>query len=327
MTDIRQLQRSRPRSGYSYIVLSAVLLCVLSLSLHAEPVIVVANQAQALHQDIISGMKTRLETLHAEQTQIVLVNADESSELIKQAAADQLIVTIGTENTLTVLSQQSQQRVLASAIPRLNYDELRSRYEQHGNNTQLGSFNALLLDQPIARRLDLIQQIIPGVKRISLVMGERNRDYAAEIQKEVKKRRLQLQTGLVTSESELISTLDRTLDHSDVMLGLLDPLVFNRANSRNILLTAYRWRVPLVGISPSYVRAGALASVYSSAEQLGWQLAETIVRYQNEGGKALPDYQFPNYFKVAVNYQVAESMGLQIKDENSLKQALMKYQE
>lgn len=326
MSHIRQCLSSRFHSGF--IVLSAALLCALSLPLQAASVIVVANQTQTLQRDIISGMKARLETLQAEDIQIVLVEAEESSSVIRQATADQLIVSIGTENTVTVLAQQTKQPVLATAIPRLNYDELRSRYATNSEHTQLGGFNALLLDQPIARRLDLIQQIIPGVKRISLVLGEHNQNYAAEIQREVDKRRLQLQTGLVNSESELISTLDRTLEQSDVMLGLLDPLVFNRSNSRNILLTAYRWRVPLVGISPAYVRAGALASVYSSAEQLGWQLAETIVRYHNAGGKeALPDYQFPNYFKVAVNYQVAQSMGLHIKDENSLKQSLMSYQE
>ena len=116
--------------------------------------------------------------------------------------------------------------------------------------------------------------------------------------------------------------MDRVLDKTDVMLGLVDPIVFNRTSARNVLLTAYRWKVPLVGISPAYVRSGAIAAVYSTPAQLGAQVSEIIRDTIHENGQAIPTIQYPKYFRVAVNYQVAESMGLYIASEDELQEIL-----
>jgi ABC-type uncharacterized transport system substrate-binding protein len=210
------------------------------------------------------------------------------------------------------------------ALPRLNYDQLRSRYANSSQSSETGRFTALLLDQPLSRRFDLIRLILPQARRVSIALGKETRNYTSEVEQQARLHQLQLQQELVLDEDDLLDILNDILVDSDALLGLLDPVVFNRANSRNILLTAYRWRVPIFGISPAYVRAGALAAVYTQPEQIGWQIAETLVESRKNGGmSSLPEYLYPKYFEVTVNYQVAESMGLQIEREAKLKRELM----
>ena len=97
---------------------------------------------------------------------------------------------------------------------------------------------------------------------------------------------------------------------------------FNRASARNVLLSVHRWRVPLFGISAAYVRAGALAAVYSTPRQIGRQLAEALAAIAPDGPIELPAPRYPKYFELGVNYRVAEALGLAVADEAALQRAL-----
>jgi len=291
-------------------------------------VTVIADPKQALHRTIVDAMLNRLSAMQAESVNVIQTRtAPGPDDNGGSETGPALVVAIGTQNTISALTLKSGAPLLSVAIPRLNYDELASQYAADPAADQPLRFGALLLDQPLARRFDLVQAVVPNAKTVSIALGPANEHLIDEIKSEADKRGLRLRTDLVTQESELIETLDLILEQSDAMLGLLDPLVFNRATSRNVLLTAYRWRVPLIGISPAYVRAGALAAVHSTPEQIGRQLAEMLVSFERSGGAELPAYKYPDYFDVAINYQVAASMGLHIDDEDTIKALLLQQQE
>ena len=92
--------------------------------------------------------------------------------------------------------------------------------------------------------------------------------------------------------------------------------------SSDLLLTSYRYQKPVFGFSQSYVRAGALAAVYSSSKQLAKQAAEIAIKSQQAPG-VLPPPQVPKYFSVVVNYQVARSLNLQVADEDSINKKML----
>jgi hypothetical protein len=64
----------------------------------------------------------------------------------------------------------------------------------------------------------------------------------------------------------------------DALLAVPDPLVFNSQTAANILAAAYRRRIPLIGFSPAYTRAGALVSLYSTPDQIGFAAAKYCAR-------------------------------------------------
>jgi ABC-type uncharacterized transport system substrate-binding protein len=115
----------------------------------------------------------------------------------------------------------------------------------------------------------------------------------------------------------LTDALDEVLGGSDALLVLPDQNVYNSGTIRNILLASYRKQVPLIGISQSYVKAGALCAIYSTPIQIATQAAEVIRQFGDTG--KLPPSQYPNEFEVSVNKQVARSLDLLIKDADQLR--------
>ncbi|MES9968078.1 MAG: hypothetical protein ABW074_12490, partial [Sedimenticola sp.] len=79
--------------------------------------------------------------------------------------------------------------------------------------------------------------------------------------------------------------------------------------------------------SAAYVKAGALAAVYSTPEDIGRQLAETIKEFLDSGGKRLPPPRFPSYFNISTNETVAKSLGLTLMNKELLRALLMKEEE
>jgi len=127
--------------------------------------------------------------------------------------------------------------------------------------------------------------------------------------------RLHIQT--VSTPDQLASGLSALLADSDVLLVLPDAEIYRSDTIRNILLETYRQQVPMIGLSQNYVRAGALCAVYSTPMQIADQAARIVSQFARTG--KLPDYQYPQEFEVAVNTQVARSLGLTIKSAEQLR--------
>jgi ABC-type uncharacterized transport system substrate-binding protein len=301
----------------------ALLACGSVYAAGPPEVVVLAREQQPIHRELVNSLREVLAEKGADAVRIMSVaQFTKTTQGRKQSPQPELIVAVGTEVTQQVTALDLPAPVLSVAIPRLSFEEVRQRDSGKIAAGRRGGLSAIYLDQPLERRLELIQQILPEARRIGVVLGPGTLAYASEFRAAAERRRLELRVGRVADETQLIRTLDQVLRESDVMLGVVDPLVFNRASARNVLLTAYRWRVPLFGVSPAYVRAGALAAVFSTPEHIARQLAETIEGFRIKGARKLPPPQYPKYFSVVVNYQVAESMGIHVDDEDSLQRRL-----
>ena len=314
--------RGHTRRLLRLAVLFAILACGNLYAASPPEIVVLAREQQSVHREFVDALRDALAENVAGAVRIV--NAvDFTSRVLdgKSSSQPDLIVAVGTEVTLQVTTLNPPVPVLSVAIPRLSFEQLQRRHTGRADASRRSELSAIYLDQPLERRLDLVQQVLPRARRIGVILGPDTLAYASDFRAATQSRRLALRVGRVEDEAQLIKTLDEVLKESDVLLGVVDPLVFNRASARNILLTTYRWRVPLIGISPAYVRAGALAAVYSTPEHIARQLAEMIAGFRSKGVK-LPPPQYPKYFSVAVNYQVAESMGIPVEEEDTLQRRL-----
>ena len=228
-----------------------------------------------------------------------------------------LFVPLGTRVTEALVEKNHSHPILSTAIPRLSYELLKERFEQTRSRHESNWFSAIFIDQPLARNLNLIQALLPGARRIGAAIGNENAFLESALRSEINDRRLRLSLGKVTNDAQLIPILNQVLDQSDVFLGIVDPVVLSRTSANKVLQTAYRWRVPLIGISPAYTRAGALGSIYSSPSQIGVHLLETIKKLKTNRSN-VPQPSSPLRFSIAINYQVAEALGLQLKSEEQL---------
>jgi ABC-type uncharacterized transport system substrate-binding protein len=209
--------------------------------------------------------------------------------------------------------------VLHTLLPRHTYNEITRTATPAPRR---GATSAIYLDQPLARQLELIRQALPVHRRLAAVLGPTSLDQLNELRTQAKNKGFELDIEKITEAEQLQPALHRLLDDHDVLLSLADSLVFNSGTIHHLLLTSYRYRVPVVGLSRSYVEAGALLAVYSSPEQIGRQAAEIVLGLSG-APLALPAPQYPKYFSVAVNSRVAGSLGLRLPEEAELERRLL----
>ena len=190
---------------------------------------------------------------------------------------------------------------------------------------ELGNFSAIVLDQPYWRQLALIKAVLPQTKKVGVLLGSASSQYLEILREEADELGLSLMDENVSNEVDLIPKLKKLLDNSDAMLAIPDRSIYSRETAESILLTSYRHQKPMFGYSQSYVKAGALASVYSNTKQLAKQAVEIAIKSQAASNQ-LPSPQIPKYFSVAVNLQVAHSLNIAISDEDAIYKKMLVFE-
>jgi ABC-type uncharacterized transport system substrate-binding protein len=295
------------------MLVAGVLMLLLDGHAHASrawDVTVVIDEASDTHQALVAGARARLAGAYADGPGIELSVIDTGqfrSRSNGSASSPRLLVAVGTTATREAATLGAPVPLLSVMIPRLAFEQIHAERGTHYE------FSAIYLDQPLDRRFELVRRVMPGAAHVGVLLSDSTLHYQPELQQTAQDSALQLEVEHVGEEDRVVPVLDRLLNRSDAMLAIVDPLVFNRANVRNVLLTAYRNRVPVFGVSESYTRAGCVAAVYSTPGQMGTQLAEEILAYTKNGDAGLPAPQFPRYFSVAYNDRVARSLDLALE--------------
>lgn len=171
----------------------------------------------------------------------------------------------------------------------------------------------------LSDQLRLAQRIMPGLQRVGLLVGAQDLARARA-----------LRTAPVTRPVELIvrqadpALLVRQVAElaagTDVLLAPVDSHLYNRDNLKPVLLAAYRQSRVFIGPNPSYVRAGALASLYVTPQTLAADVAAAIRAYLQ--GNRWPAPARASRFDVITNPQVARALGLRLPDAASLTRAM-----
>lgn len=171
-----------------------------------------------------------------------------------------------------------------------------------------GRVTGIYFDQPFSRQMRFLRLAMPESRRVGILLGPDSMPYAEEILLAAKAAGLAGVTSRVENEEGLHPALRDVLSESDVLLAIPDDTVLNNRTARHILLASYRRRVPLVGYSSSFVKAGAVAALVTTPEQMGQQAGEMVAEYLSR--RTMPPPRPPDAFDVVVNSGVARSLEL-----------------
>ena len=130
---------------------------------------------------------------------------------------------------------------------------------------------------------------------------------------------IQLNQFQVDADNKLLPVLRELLTRNDALLMLPRSALYNRDSLKGVLLTSYRNRKPAISYSPAHVRAGALASIYSSPNDIGRHLAQVI---EQVSARLEDGFEFARYYSISSNRRVARALALTLPDESSLRSAL-----
>lgn len=180
--------------------------------------------------------------------------------------------------------------------------------------------SAAYLDQPFERYLELIRRALPRLTKVGVLLGPDAATTSPALVKAAADRGLHLVVGSVTRPDAMYASLRTVLAESDVLLVLPDSAVADPSAVQNMLITAYRQRVPVVSYSPALVKAGATLGLYGSPNQVGRQVATMLKAPFN--AQSWPAPRLADGFTIAINEQVCRSLGLDVPDISELTDAM-----
>jgi ABC-type uncharacterized transport system substrate-binding protein len=287
---------------------------------------ILSSSNSELYQSVIDTIIATANTDSNKPISFSTIYAKEEYELRQKIATIDkidLLVTIGQLATSLAAELDAPPPILATLLTSRGYKDIIHDISQRPSQKST-PISAIYLDNPIDRQLQLAKLILGKSSRIGLLLYADSIDQADEILARAKQIKLRVSIGKVDNTRNIIHTLSEILEQSDALIATPDIRIFNRKNARNILLTLYRHRAPLIAFSASYVKAGALASVYSTPQQLARQTGKAIKRALSNGLKLSTEDAYPVEFEVVTNKNVAKSLGIVLPPDNKLKRAILR---
>lgn len=285
------------------IVLFACLLVTSIQAVAEQRAIIVSSSNNTHHNSLIENILFNLKTSDMK------IETFDIKQTININTSDSLIISLGHEAVKLIDNMELDNpklRVFTDPNPHVDPKE---NSESH-----------LSMTQPLCQQFALAKSLNPEWKVISVLLSKTNTPLEKNLSSCTKKYGLKLKTIILTKYINIIDALNTSLSDSDVLLALPDPSIYNARTIKSILLTTYRHRVPIIGFSENFVRAGALAAIHSSTKQLGKQITELIQKHYNN--ENIDNHLHPIYFDVITNKNVARSLGINIPDRKLLTETL-----
>jgi len=177
-------------------------------------------------------------------------------------------------------------------------------------------FSAVIPDDFLAKRLEILRELVPGASKIALLVNPENptlqrQNMAEEIPRMARRLGIALLTVEATTAEELdVAFASAATQHADAIIDFGDPLTYVEAP--RIIALAAKHHLPANYLFPHYVANGGL-SVY------GADAADLFRRAANYADKILKGtkpsdlpVERPTKFELLINMKTAKALGLTV---------------
>lgn len=172
------------------------------------------------------------------------------------------------------------------------------------------------IDFPMKTQLEWLRRVVPHARAVGIMYSARENDEnireAARVSRVLG---LRLVMEEVNEARDIPYALKSLIKNSDIVLGITDSVVMSPHTAKNILLSTFRASVPVVGLSKSWTKAGALYSLQPDYSDVGRQCGEMALRIL-EGATTssmLPEY--PEKVTYSLNSRTAEYMKMEFPEK------------
>lgn len=272
-----------------------------SLTVPASVTIVAATEIEA-HRVAIEGIRTRLAKSSVE-IRIVNLSAfrNVGSRADRLAAPDtRAIIAIGTEALDLVSAERPDVPVVSTMVLRGNAGA-KPRASRPAAT--------IVLDVPFPALLARLKQAFPGKTRLGIIWNtSRGGPPAAVLEARAQQSGFTVRIVDCPAAEQLLAAFLTLKGQVDFVWCLPDGALYNGATIRPLILASIENRLPLIGFSESFVRAGAAAGIYPDYRDIGLQTGEAA--QQILSGQAVPASEGPRKLMFAVNQGVLRLLGL-----------------
>ncbi len=229
-----------------------------------------------------------------------------------------LVIVAGADSTALLAKQPPSAAMLHVLLSRQQFEQHVSALRRSGR-----ALSAIYQDPPPRRQLRLSQLLLPGARSIGFLYQPSEADWLPALRRTSDALGLKLLAQPVASDGELPAALVSVVNQSDLLLASANSGLYNRYTIKTILTATYRQEKVLIGSSPAFVKAGSLATTYSSVQHIAVQVHEVLAALNSEGPPKLPPPQYARYFDLSLNADVARSLNIRLPDNDSLLKILI----
>jgi putative ABC transport system substrate-binding protein len=219
-----------------------------------------------------------------------------------------LIVTIGTQATRSISRRITNIPLVFSLVLMSGDSEVLFRHRPP-------NVSGAAMDVPVSMQFERLKEVIPGLKRVGVIY---NPKLTGEV---IQSARLAASgAGLnlveipVSSEGEVIREMEGLKGRVDALWSVADSTVFTPRSVDTILLLTLRDGIPFVGLSPSFVKAGALLSFSCDYEDVGVQSGEIAVEILKGRPPTDLPVAYPRHVSLFLNLNTARAIHLEISE-------------
>ena len=271
-------------------------------------IVVLSGQDLKPYQDVLAGLQQSLTKqginlaveIHAAQGAPSTANV--LGDIKKNGA--RLVVTLGSAATQAAVREVGQVPILATMI--VTADDIKSA----------SNATAVLLDFPLDLQMQWLHRIVPAANTVGVLFNPKENqtkvNHALRIAKE---NGLSLVTQAVDTPRALPDALENLSRHVDALWGISDSVVMTPQTAEPILLSTLRNKVPLAGLSASWVKAGALYALDRDYLDIGNQCGDIAGKILGGTSASSLAPIFPRKVTYSVNLKTAGAMNLELPQD------------
>ena len=273
-----------------------------------ESVLAVMSGQGKIYQDFYSTLEIKLQ----DNIKIQKVNhTDINNETLNKHS---LVISVGFKSAKIISKYESKPTVIYSLIP--DTESL-----QTGIPCNNESCYKVYINQPISRYIQLFKILFPEKNQLAYATTQTDAKRSKKLKIASEKYNLTYKEIYINQDSNIARTLINNLDNNDALLALPNPLIYNANSAKSIILSAYHKSIPIIAYSKAFTKAGALASLYSSIDNIAEKTAIVAKKIINYGHRAQKEY-YPDDFVIETNSAVARSLNINIRSKHLIKRKI-----
>jgi putative ABC transport system substrate-binding protein len=203
--------------------------------------------------------------------------ASQAKEVIEASRKEgaSLLLTLGSFATREVVGKIVEVPIVAGLI--LGREDLR----------QAENATGVILEFPLEIEFQWLQRLLPGHKTIGVLFSpEENRQKIDAAMHVAQNAGLTLIARPVKTPKDLPDALNSLSNRVDALWGVADKAVLSPQMAKTLLLFSLRNRIPFIGVSESWVKAGALYALDRDYTDVGMQYSEMALKILRAGMRA-----------------------------------------
>lgn len=171
----------------------------------------------------------------------------------------------------------------------------------------------IYLDLPVALLLSALGRVLPNKRRIGVIRNPaRPGPSVGGLRAQAAEHSFDAVVAECPTAEDLLPGFLRLRGKVDVVICLPDTLLYNSATIRPLILASLENRLPIIGFSAGFVRAGAALGIYPDFRNIGRQTADLVRRCLSASCNS---FEGPRSVSVAVNPKVVRLLGLDLSGD------------